>query len=100
MNNTDNTIECPYCAEPINPKAKKCKHCGEMLDQHLRELDLLKKERSSANINTNVVSPSYASPYKKNFGHFKHLVFSVCTAGFWVPFWFYFYISRDKNFYN
>lgn len=85
---------------PINPKAKKCKHCGEMLDQHLRELDLLKKERSSANVNTNVVNPSYANPYKKNFGHFKHLVLSVCTVGLWVPFWFYFYISRDKNFYN
>lgn len=25
------TIPCPMCAEPINPAAKKCKHCGEFL---------------------------------------------------------------------
>jgi TM2 domain-containing membrane protein YozV len=29
-------IECPYCAEPIRAAAKKCKHCGEMLDPALR----------------------------------------------------------------
>lgn len=30
-------IECPFCAEPIQPKAKKCKHCGEILDPVLRK---------------------------------------------------------------
>lgn len=28
--------ECPFCAEPILFKARKCKHCGEMLDPTLR----------------------------------------------------------------
>jgi len=27
--------ECPYCAEEIAPNAKKCKHCGEILDPTL-----------------------------------------------------------------
>jgi predicted nucleic acid-binding Zn ribbon protein len=27
---------CPFCAEPINPDAMKCKHCGELLDRDMR----------------------------------------------------------------
>ena len=34
---TSTTEPCPYCAEPIRPDAKKCKHCGEYLDAALRE---------------------------------------------------------------
>ena len=29
--------DCPFCAEPIQDKAKKCKHCGEFLDESLRK---------------------------------------------------------------
>jgi hypothetical protein len=29
--------ECPYCSEKILETAKKCKHCGEMLDPGLRQ---------------------------------------------------------------
>jgi TM2 domain-containing membrane protein YozV len=32
----DGMTECPYCAEPIRAVARKCKHCGEMLDAALR----------------------------------------------------------------
>jgi len=31
---TEDTKECPYCAEIIKKKAKKCKHCGEMLEEN------------------------------------------------------------------
>ncbi len=24
----DYQVNCPYCGEPINPKAKVCSHCG------------------------------------------------------------------------
>ena len=27
--------ECPFCSEPIRQSARKCKHCGEMLDPAL-----------------------------------------------------------------
>ena len=30
--------ECPYCAEKINLRAKKCRFCGETLDPALRIL--------------------------------------------------------------
>ena len=27
------TMKCPYCGEEILAVAKKCKHCGEWLDE-------------------------------------------------------------------
>jgi TM2 domain-containing membrane protein YozV len=39
---TGETIACPYCAEQIQPAAKKCRHCGEMLDPTLREMAALR----------------------------------------------------------
>lgn len=29
-------VACPYCAEPIRYGARKCRHCGEYLDDDLR----------------------------------------------------------------
>lgn len=48
-------IECPFCAELINSKAKKCKHCGEFLDVALRAAEEAKKTNSS-NVYMNAVS--------------------------------------------
>jgi len=33
----ESNIRCPYCAEVISAAAKKCKHCGEFLDNSLRQ---------------------------------------------------------------
>ena len=33
----DATIICPFCSEAISATARKCKHCGEILDAELRQ---------------------------------------------------------------
>lgn len=48
---TQQTVEatqrCPYCAETVVASAKKCKHCGEILDVALRAAEEAKKSNSS-----------------------------------------------------
>lgn len=31
-------IDCPYCSEKISAKAKKCKHCGEFINEAVSPL--------------------------------------------------------------
>ena len=33
---SEDTKQCPFCGEEINVVAKKCKHCGEFLDEKAR----------------------------------------------------------------
>jgi len=33
MDNSEETKKCPYCSEEILLSAKKCKHCGEWLEE-------------------------------------------------------------------
>jgi len=49
------TKDCPYCGEQILTKAKKCKHCGEILDA------LLKRQRQ-AELRSSQPSPQASGP--------------------------------------
>lgn len=56
------TRECPFCSEEIKPTAKKCKHCGEFLDESLRSAVQSSKKVFShnlSNIPPNVFTPAW-----------------------------------------
>jgi len=77
-------IECPYCAERIKAKAKKCKHCGEIIDWQIREFETRRLK-----------NPAGLIPYK----HFWHAVFTLLTCGWWFVGWFFCWLWRDKSIY-
>ena len=66
---------CPFCAEPVQPDAKKCRHCGEVLDPALRESRRHDPSRTSVVVN---------AP-RKEFPHLIHLVLTFTTCGAWLP---------------
>jgi hypothetical protein len=41
------TQRCPYCSENVFASAKKCRHCGEILDVALRSAEEAKKSSAS-----------------------------------------------------
>jgi hypothetical protein len=52
------TRPCPFCAEPVRASARKCRHCGEILDRNLaiaKQQDRLREiERRQALLLTEV----------------------------------------------
>lgn len=108
------TIECPYCAEPINPKSKKCKHCGEILDPQMREIEMLKRQQNSPHVFMNsggggggasassaaaASSSTSGSEGLRRFPHWIHILLSVLTGGVWLPFYALFYLFRNRRYY-
>lgn len=45
MNETELKKQCPFCSEEISPTAKKCKHCGEWLEDKPDEIENLTTEK-------------------------------------------------------
>ena len=61
------TSECPFCAERVSIRAKKCKHCGETIDVAMRKAEeaLRASERSSGPVYMNAAvshNSGYAAP--------------------------------------
>lgn len=105
-----NTIDCLYCSEPINPKSKKCKHCGEILDPQMRELELLKSQKNNPQVfmNAGGASASSASAASastgggdtlRKFPHVFHIIMSLLTGLLWLPVYILMYVFRNKRYY-
>ncbi|TPM21725.1 hypothetical protein [Mesorhizobium sp. B2-3-5] len=97
------TIDCPYCAEPINAKSKKCKHCGEILDPQMREIELLKSQRNSPQVFMNAGGGAAAAASGiatlRRFPHWFHILLSIITSGLWAPVYLLMYLFRNKRYY-
>ncbi len=107
MNENNELVKCIYCDELVSSRAKKCKHCGEILDVQLREIESLKREnanRDKSNIivsnNNNLVSSSGTSSGTKRFPHIAHLIMTILTGGLWIFVWILHYIFRSKESYS
>lgn len=37
--------KCPHCAEEVLDEAKKCKHCGSIIDEKLKAEEWLQKKK-------------------------------------------------------
>ncbi|MEI8698134.1 hypothetical protein [Mesorhizobium sp. ISC15] len=98
------TIDCPYCSEPINPKSKKCKHCGEILDPQMREIELLKSQRNAPQVFMNAgggaaaAASGFGGPVKR-FPHWLHILLVIVTGGLWLPVYILMYLFRNKRYY-
>lgn len=84
--------DCAFCGEEILTKAKKCKHCGEVLDVALRAAEEAKSEArrdtgrgrdrgSSVNIDQRI----FVQGHSAGFNHGMHLVLDLLTLGAWFP---------------
>lgn len=87
--------ECPFCSEEIKSTAKKCKHCGEILDPVLRASE---ERKQSSNTGPTVVLND-RQPDKK-FPHLIHFILSLLTVGAWVVIWIIHYLVRDRSHYR
>jgi hypothetical protein len=64
-------MECPFCAEMILARAKKCRHCGETVDVAMRKAEeaLRAADRQNGNVYMNAAvsapsMPAYVLPAK------------------------------------
>ena len=87
--------ECPFCSELIKETAKKCKHCGEILDVVLRAADDSKKTQNVF-MNSSSASAAVAVTESKSFPHILHLIMTVLTGGLWLIIWLIHYLLKGR----
>jgi hypothetical protein len=97
-------VECPFCAEMISGRAKKCRHCGETVDVAMRKAEeaMRASERSShvyMNAGGGAVASGGGVQQLRPFNHAIHIILSVITLGWWLPVYLLFYVLRNKSIY-
>jgi len=75
-------IDCPFCSEQIKATARKCRHCGEYLDQDLRAEKMRASSYHQINVTTAAPQalPQHVSP-KPSPGIAALLSFIIPGAG-------------------
>lgn len=57
------TVECPFCAEQINRRARKCRHCGETVDVAMRKAEeALRASERQGNVYMNAAVGTPTAP--------------------------------------
>ena len=103
---TVGTVSCPWCVEPVVEGAPKCKHCGEVINPHVRTmLEMYRLLRMPGpSINGSLRSAAMhnainnADP-RRNFPHALHLIAAIFSAGIWSPVWLAHFIMRNRDYY-
>jgi hypothetical protein len=103
-------VECPFCAEMISARARKCRHCGETVDVAMRKAEeamrMANGQPQQVFMNAGggggaaaaAAAPTMIYPLRP-FNHLLHLILSVLTAGFWIPIWVLLYLVRNRSVY-
>jgi len=95
-------MDCSFCAEKIMVAAKKCRHCGEVLDPAMRRADEALRASSNAGpvyMNAGGGGGGGYVQQLRPWGHVVHIILSVLTAGFWIPIWLILYLCRNRSVY-
>ena len=82
--------DCPFCGEEVLAKAKKCKHCGEVLDVALRAAEEarreVRRESRSRRGDVHVQQQTYIDVRgREGFNHGIHLFLDLLSCGLWIP---------------
>jgi hypothetical protein len=87
---------CDYCGEAILIAARKCKHCGEMLDPSLRAAEEAQRSADWASTPAGPGSTVVVeSP--REFPHLIHAVITVFFCGAWLPVWILHYALSGRE---
>lgn len=94
-------FECPFCAELISVRAKKCRFCSEMIDPVLRRADeaVRTSERTSERPSNVYMNAAVATSHRHPFPHGAHILVSFLTLGLWLPIYLLLFLVRNREAY-